>query len=242
MPDVLHGSSIEAARAGVAESFAKPGGIRNVVVGTATLGLAAGCWVIALRQMSGMDGGVSTQLGSFGFFLVVWVLMMAAMMLPSAAPAVVRRSRSRSGLGSVPLFVGTYLGVWSTVGIAVYWVYRPHGSVAAGVLVMAAGLYELTPLKSRCRQRCRQTISSGEFTLACLGSSIALMLALLAIGVMNAEWMSIIAVLILAQKILPARRAVDVPVALAIVVLGVLILVAPTSIPGLMPSSLIPSM
>src|SRR5438270_427074 len=72
---------------------------------TATLGLAAACWVIALRQMSGMDMGISTDLGSFGFFLAAWVPMMAAMMLPSAAPAVARRAQSSSGLGSVALFV-----------------------------------------------------------------------------------------------------------------------------------------
>jgi predicted metal-binding membrane protein len=101
---------------------------------------------------------------------------------------------------------------------------------------MATGLYELTPLKTRCRQRCRQSIRSGEFALGCVGSSIGLMLALVAVGVMNAGWMAIIAVVVVAQKILPSKRAIDVPVALALVVLGVLIVVAPTSIPGLLPT------
>jgi predicted metal-binding membrane protein len=242
MPDIVHGITIDAARARVPQSFARTDGIRSVVAVTATLGLAAACWVLALRQMSGMDMGTSTQLGSFGFFLAVWVPMMAAMMLPSAAPAVVRRARSSRGLGGVPLFVGTYLAVWTAVGVAVYLVYRPHGSVAAGALVIAAGLYELTPIKTRCRQRCRQSTRSGEFALGCLGSSIALMLALVAIGVMNAGWMAIIAVLVFAQKIQPPKHAIDIPVALAIVALGVLILISPTSIPGLMPSGLMPSM
>ena len=49
---------------------------------TATLGLAAACWVIAVRQMSGMDMGVATRLGSFAFFIALWVAMMAAKMLP----------------------------------------------------------------------------------------------------------------------------------------------------------------
>jgi predicted metal-binding membrane protein len=53
----------------------------------ATLGLAAACWVVAVRQMSGMDMGVATRLGSLGFFVTVWVVMMAAMMLPGAAQA-----------------------------------------------------------------------------------------------------------------------------------------------------------
>jgi predicted metal-binding membrane protein len=61
---------------------------------TGTLGLAAACWVIAVWQMNGMDMGTATQLGSFGFFIAVWVAMMAAMMLPGAAPAVLRRARA----------------------------------------------------------------------------------------------------------------------------------------------------
>src|SRR5260370_34305602 len=55
---------------------------------TATLGLTAACWVVAVRPMNGMDMGVATTLGSFAFFVPLWVLMMAAMMLPRATPAV----------------------------------------------------------------------------------------------------------------------------------------------------------
>jgi predicted metal-binding membrane protein len=236
MSDILQRPNIEAFRARVHNLIATTDGIRGAVALTATLGLATACWVIALHQMSGMDMGVSTQLGSFAFFLAVWVLMMAAMMLPSAAHAVVRRARTSGGLGGAALFVSTYLAVWTAVGVVVYVAYRPHGSVAAGVVIMATGLYELMPPKTRCRQRCHQSIRSGEFALCCVGSSIGLMLTLVAIGVMNAWWMAIIAVLVLAQKILPPKRAIDVPVALALVGLGVLIVVAPTSIPGLLPT------
>src|SRR5437899_6916008 len=119
---------------------------------TATLGLAAASWVVALRQMNGMDMGVATQLGSFAFFVAVWLLMMAAMMLPGAAPAVLRRAHA-GGVRGVPLFVGSYLGVWTLVGVAVYALYRPHGSFAARVVVSAAGLCELTPLQPPLRPR-----------------------------------------------------------------------------------------
>jgi predicted metal-binding membrane protein len=61
---------------------------------TATLGLAAASWVVAVRQMHGMDMGVATRLGSFAFFVALWVSMMAAMMLPGAAPAVLRRAHA----------------------------------------------------------------------------------------------------------------------------------------------------
>jgi predicted metal-binding membrane protein len=203
---------------------------------TATLGLAAACWVIAVRQMSGMDMGVATRLGSFAFFIALWVAMMAAMMLPGAAPAVLRRAHAGGGARAVPLFVGAYLAVWALVGVAVYALYRPHGSTAAGVVVIAAGLYELTPLKQHFRRRCRESAGSGfRFGLCCAGSSIGLMLTLVALSVMSITWMSVIAAGVLAQKLLPARAAIDVPLALAIVGFGVLIIIAPSSVPGLTP-------
>ena len=201
-----------------------------------TLGLAAASWVVAVRQMNGMDMGVATRLGSFAFFAALWVLMMAAMMLPGAAPAVVRRAQASGGVRAVPLFVGSYLAVWTVVGIAVYALYRPHGSLAAGVATIAAGVYELTPLKQRFRGRCREGVRSGfGFGLCCAGSSIGLMLMLVVLGVMSITWMCVIAVLVVAQKLLPAKAAVDVPLALAIVGLGVLIVIAPSLVPGLMP-------
>jgi len=203
----------------------------------ATLGLAAASWVVAVRRMSGMDMGVATRLGSFGFFVVVWVLMMAAMMLPGAVPAVVRRAHASGRVRTGPLFVGSYLTVWALVGAAVYALDRPHGSVAAGAVAIAAGVYELTPLKQLCRQRCRDSAGSGfEFGLYCVGSSIGLMLILVALSVMSIGWMAIVAVLVVAQKLAPRRAAFDVPLALAIVGLGVLIIIAPSSVPGLMPS------
>jgi predicted metal-binding membrane protein len=204
---------------------------------TATLGLAAACWVIAVWQMNGMNMGVSTRLGSFGVFIAVWVVMMAAMMLPGAAPAVLRGTRASGGLRAVPLYIGSYLAVWALVGAAVYALYRPHGSVAAAVVVIAAGAYEFTPLKRYFRRRCRDHVRSGfQFGLCCLGSSIGLMAMLVALGVMSVTWMSVTAILVLGQKLLPAVTAVDVPLALAIVGLGIWIVLAPSSVPGLVPS------
>jgi predicted metal-binding membrane protein len=207
---------------------------------TATLGLAAVCWVIAVRQMTGaMDMGVSTRLGSFGSFAGLWVSMMAAMMLPGATPAALRHARVGDGppMRAVALFVGSYLAVWVLFGLAVYAVYRPHTASTAGVVVIAAGAYELTPLKRHFRRRCREGVRSGfAYGLSCVGSCLGLMLMLVALGVMSVAWMSLIAVLVLAQKLLPARAALEVPPALAVVGLGLLIVVAPSSVPGLAPS------
>jgi len=202
----------------------------------ATLGLAAASWVVAVRQMHGMDMGVATRLGSFGFFVALWVWMMAAMMLPGAAPAVVRRAQASGRVRAVLLFIGSYLAVWTLVGVAVYALYRLHGSFAAGAVTVAAGVYEFTPLKRHFRRRCRDSARSGlGFGLCCAGSSIGLMLMLVGLGVMSVTWMSVIAVLVLAQKLLPAKAVIDVPLALAIVGLGVWIVLAPSSVPGLTP-------
>jgi predicted metal-binding membrane protein len=202
----------------------------------ATLGIAGACWIVAVRQMDGMDMGAATELGSFTFFIALWVAMMAAMMLPGATPAVVRRASAGDRVLAVPLFVGSYLAVWTLVGIVVYALYRPHGSFAAGVVAIAAGLYELTPIKQHCRRRCRESVRSGiQFGRYCVGSSIGLMLMLVALGVMSVTWMSVIALLVLAQKLLPSKAAIDVPLAIAIVGLGVLIVLAPSLVPGLTP-------
>jgi predicted metal-binding membrane protein len=202
--------------------------------GKATLALAAVSWVVAVDQMDGMDMGVATEIGSFPSFVTAWVSMMGAMMLPGAVPAVARRARSHRPALAVPLFVGSYLAVWTLVGLVVYALYRPHGTAIAGALTVAAGLYEFTPLKRHFRRRCRESVRTGfQFGLSCVGSSIGLMLMLLALGVMSVTWMSVIAVLIVGQKLLPPRAPIDVPLALAIVALGTLVLLEPSAVPGL---------
>ncbi|HUC15969.1 MAG TPA: DUF2182 domain-containing protein [Acidimicrobiales bacterium] len=215
-------------------------GHRAAVVSSAlvtTVGFSAAAWVVAVGQMNGMDMGVATRVGSFGSFLVLWVAMMAAMMLPGAAPAVLRGARADGRVGSAPLFVGSYLFVWTLAGLGVFTLYGPHGSMAAGVFTVMAGFYELTPLKRYFRQRCRASIRSGfEFGFCCLGSSIGLMLMLLALGAMSVTWMTAIAVVAGAQKLVPARAAIDAPLALLIVGFGALVLIAPSAVPGLLPS------
>lgn len=204
---------------------------------SATLGLAAASWVVALHQMNGMDMGVATELGSLAFFVAAWVPMMAAMMLPGAVPAVSSFVRIDGRVLAAPLFAGSYLAVWIMVGLAVYALYQPHGTFVAGALTVAAGTYELTPLKRGCRRRCRESVRSGfEFGIYCVGSSIGLMVMLLALGVMSITWMCVVAALVLAQKLLPPRAFIDAPLAVTIIVVGILVIVAPSLIPGLTPT------
>ena len=178
--------------------------------------LAAVAWLVAVHAMGSMDMGYATELGSASSFAGVWVAMMAAMMLPGAAPAALRAGR-------VLPFVAAYLLVWTLVGVVVYAVYAPHGAVAAGAVTVAAGLYELTPLKRSSRERCREDRTGLAFGVHCVGSSLGLMAMFVALGVMSVAWMAVVAVLVLVQKLLPPRRAIDVPVALAIVAVGLIV-------------------
>ena len=83
--------------------------------------------------MTGMGMGAGMEMGAAS------VPMMAAMMLPSAVPAIARRGRDREGVLAAPLFTGSYLGIWALVGLAIWLLYRPPGAVTAGALIVGAG-------------------------------------------------------------------------------------------------------
>ena len=87
-----------------------------------------------------------------------------------------------------------------------YVAHRPHRSLAAGVLKAAAGCYELTPLKRMCRRRCRERVRSGfEFGVPFprLERRAALMLLVVALGVMSIDLMVVVAIIVLVHKVLP---------------------------------------
>jgi predicted metal-binding membrane protein len=137
------------------------------------IALAGLAWWWSAVRMAGMDAGPGTDLGTLGWFVGVWVVMMAAMMFPSVSPTVAlyaRMTRQR-GLMRPLLFTGAYLMVWAAGGVVAYGVFslgrRWFDSglawnvsgrwFAGGVLVMAA-LYELTPLKDVCLAKCRSPL------------------------------------------------------------------------------------
>jgi predicted metal-binding membrane protein len=123
--------------------------------------------------MAGMDGGPGTDIGAFGWFLVVWVVMMAAMMFPSLAPTVALYARMsrRRGLDRPLLFAGSYLLVWGAAGMVAYGLFELGRDVLGGALAWDAGgrwaaggvlaltaIYELTPLKDVCLGKCRSPL------------------------------------------------------------------------------------
>jgi predicted metal-binding membrane protein len=130
-----------------------------------------------------------------------WAPMMAAMMLPGAAPAIARRARHDGGAIAAPLFAGSYLVVWTAVGLAIYALYTPPAPAVAAVLIAAAALYQLTPVARACRRRCRAERRSGaRFGAWCVGSSIGLMAVLVAIDPMSLPLMCAAGAIALIQK------------------------------------------
>jgi len=176
------------------------------------------------QATSGMPmlGAHGAAMSGMTMALPLFVAMMVAMMLPSALPAIVRRARDGAGLLEAPRFAGTYLGVWALAGVAMWLLYQPPTAATSGALLIGAGIYELTPLKRECRRRCRERVRSGaHFGVLCFGSSIGLMLVLIAVNVMSVALMIAIAAIVLVQKLLTPRPVLDLSLALAIVALGI---------------------
>lgn len=132
--------------------------------------------------------------------------MMAAMMLPGVVPAMVRSARASGQVLRAPLFAGSYLVLWTLAGVAILALYEPPAPAVAAGLIVAAVVYELTPLKRACRRRCRAETRSGvKFGGWCVGSSVGLMAMLVAIDPMNVPLMCAVGAVALIQKELPAR-------------------------------------
>ncbi len=153
-----------------------PGLIQFGLIGL-LFALAGIAWLVTGDQMSGMDAGPGTDPGTLGFFLGVWVVMMAAMMFPSIAPMVTmhvriqegRRAKGQSApVGATTLFVAGYLITWAAAGLVGYGIIRlgqaltgdtfswhNAGPELAGGIIVLAAIYQLTPMKDVCLRHCR---------------------------------------------------------------------------------------
>ncbi|HVW44305.1 MAG TPA: DUF2182 domain-containing protein [Amycolatopsis sp.] len=224
-----------------------------------TVGILTGADPMADAMRPGLGDGVA-------LFLVTWLVMMAAMMLPGIAPFTVGMDRimRRSGVGragTIALTLG-YFVVWLGAGVAAFLVVRGFDAAAAdsgalaarlgaGVL-LAAGLYQLTPLKRVCLRHCRSPallllqhgpgavrgrfgafragLSHGGY---CLGCCWALMVVLLAAGVMSLAWMGVIAAMVALEKVPRRGVAISLVFGAVLVVLGCVLLARPGILPAL---------
>jgi predicted metal-binding membrane protein len=191
---------------------------------------------------------------------VMWWIMMAAMMLPSAAPAVLlfaaleRRRRRGAGIGlAATAFAGGYLLTWalfSLAAVAVHWWLDSAGllspemattdAMIGGALLVATGLYELTPAKATCLTHCRSPLEwlgahwrpglSGALRMGighglwCVGCCFMLMALLFYAGVMNLAWVAGLALYILAQKAAPGGPWIARAGGLALALAGVAVI------------------
>jgi len=235
-------------------------------LGGTLLTLTAWSWYVVLQRshdsMSAMVG-MAPSVVEGTTFVLEWGVMMAAMMLPSAAPMILlyRTVRSRlaaDGERAIPawLFGATYVGIWTLSGVPVYagqvaattlatccaWFTRATPYAVAGVLV-AAGLYQLTSLKRACLAPCESPLpflmarwrsGYGEtlalatrHALYCIGCCWALMLILVAAGMMGIWWVMGIAVVVFAEKVLPGGRRVARVVGGLLIALGVAVAAMP---------------
>lgn len=208
--------------------------------GLALLALAAAAWAVTAVRMDGMDAGPGTDLGGLGWFMVVWIPMTLAMMLPATVPAA-----ASLPLGSVVPFLAAYVAAWAAAGLGAYVLvegvrslelgflaWDEAGRYVAGGAIVAAALYQLTPAKDACLRRCRAP-AKVEYGVWCVACSWALMGALFALGVMSVGWMVVIAALIAAERLLPWRTAAVRGVAVVLVALGIAVALLPEDVPGL---------
>lgn len=234
--------------------------------------LAAVAWALTGEAMKGMDTGPGGDLGSLSFYAGAWVVMMAAMMFPSIAPMVrtyalvQRRRHARRGLGeptaAIGAFLAGYLLTWTVFGLVAYAVFNlvraldigalsweEGGPYLAGGIILAAAVYQLTPLKDACLSRCRGPLAFlterwrdgvvGALRLGlehgawCVGCCWALMAALFALGVMSIAWMVFVAALIATEKLLPWKTLANRGIAVLLIVLGLSVAIAPERVPGL---------
>jgi len=205
------------------------------LAGIATATVAAVSWIVLLVQADQMGGQMAMR--AFGAFIATWIVMMAAMMLPSVVPFVSDFAAAGTGRWPVAaaILVVEYLAVWAVFGAAAYLAFElvPQAwmglRVVAGAAIVAAGLYSLTPFQRGCIERCcamcrgagpSASRAGAVYALNCVGCSAFLMIALLVLGISNLVWMVIVAALVFAYKVLPRELRLQNVMAIGMVAFG----------------------
>src|SRR5438552_13435007 len=213
----------------------------------AVAGIAWAAMVQHSRSMAGMDG-MDMGLGPLESFAATWVVMMAAMMLPSAIPVVLEFARTadrRCGWQvATGVLAGTYLGVWLLFGVVGYALYTtlrmpwPNQPVVVGLALALAGVYSGSPIKRASQARCRElcalhgplpfnlmwsaAVAGARYGLSCLGCSGALLVAMVLLGMSSLWWAVILGIVVLVCKFArPLRMRFELVLSAALVALGV---------------------
>ncbi len=230
---------------GASQELAKPMVAALVVLTVA--GVAWAAMVQQSRSMAGMDG-MDLGLGPIESFATTWVVMMAAMMLPSAIPVVLEFARTAERRRGWPVATGalavTYLGVWLIFGVVCYAIYTavrmpwPNQDLVVGLALALAGAYSLSPIKRASQARCRElcalhgplpfnlmrsaAVAGTRYGLSCLGCSAALMVAIVLLGMASLWWAVILGIVVLVYKFAPPlRMRNELLLSAALVALGV---------------------
>lgn len=218
--------------------------LRNdrLVIGLVLAALTALSWAQMLAPERPGAALLMPCCARFSVAFLMWVVMMAGMMIPSVAPmvlthAAIMRRRAGAPFAATGLFLGGYLLAWSGFSAAAAGVQRilfrsalldgralSIGPWAGGVVLLVAGIFQLSPAKDVCLRQCRAPV--GYFLtewregkagalwmglrhgLFCIGCCWLLMAVLFAVGIMNVLWGAAITAIVVAEKVVPWRRAV----------------------------------
>jgi predicted metal-binding membrane protein len=227
------------------QELAKPMVAASVVLAAA--GVAWAAMVQHSRAMADMDG-MDMGLGPIESFAATWVVMMTAMMLPSAVPVVLEFARTAERRRAWQLATGvlavTYLAVWLMFGVVCYAIYTalrmpwPNQAVVVGLTLALAGIYSLSPIKRASQARCRElcalheplpfnlmrsaAVAGVRYGLSCLGCSAALMVAMVLIGMSSLWWAVILGIVVLIYKLAPQlQMRYEMVLSVGLVALGV---------------------
>lgn len=217
----------------------------------ATLAVAAIGWLVAVTRMNAMPNGSGIGVGLLSSFIGLWVVMMAAMMLPSAVPLITgfvsTNQNHRGWPAAATLLAASYILSWTAFGVAGYFVLsaieavRPQSMswvIFAGAAIALAGLYSFTPLQRGCMARCRAlcerpALKTGfVYGINCIGCSAGLMIALLVIGVSSIAWMVIVSSIVFMYKVVPMSGRLENTIAIGLVAVGVWVAIGPSTVPG----------
>ena len=231
--------------------------------------LAVLAWMLLIWQSSTMSNqamGLTMGMSAL-LFIAIWIVMMVAMMFPTSAPMIlmfakIYASKRQQERPFVPtwVFVSAYLLVWSLCGVVAYFLAVGIEKLAAqsmwlmenaarlgGIVLVLAGLYQLSPLKHICLSKCRTPLQfiltswhdgyGGAFRMGlehgayCLGCCWFLFVLLFPLGIMNIAVMALLTVLIYAEKSFSTGRQISQLAGVGLIVYGVLVMFLPAALP-----------